>query len=197
MVEDFDGGNFRCPPWQQRLRAADLLELIRGTWLPPSVMAAAALMRHHPTSARRRFVAAATLVLLYTAALVTAGVASRPGVLSAGDWKCFDDWCITVRSTTATATGRRVTLEARNAGRGRAQRPDSPHVVLEPAGRPPVPVPVTGLDQQLNPGQTAALTCEVTWTGPGRLIVTEGGWPSRLVVGDENSPWHAHAGWNL
>jgi len=30
-----------------------------------------------------------------------------------------------------------------------------------------------------------------------RLVVIEGGWPSHVVIGDENSPWHADAGWPL
>jgi hypothetical protein len=30
-----------------------------------------------------------------------------------------------------------------------------------------------------------------------RLVVIEGGWPAHVVIGDENSPWHAHAGWTL
>lgn len=135
----------------------------------------------------------------YAAVLVGVGVASPSRDLATGAWKCFDDWCVTVRSSSplpdATRPGRRLTLAVRNAGRGRPQRPDSPRAYLDIAGRPPLAIDVPGLDQALTAGQTTTLTCSVDYPGPARLVVVEGGWPSRLVIGDENGPGHPHAGW--
>ncbi len=159
-----------------------------------------AALRHRGRSALRWGAATAVVVVAYAVALVAVGAASRPRTLADGQWKCFDDWCVTVASVTPTANGRDVTLQVRNAGRGRAQRPDAPQAYLDPAGQP---IEVDGLDQRLEPGQMATLHVslplpDATGGGPGaRLVVTEGGWPSRIVIGDENSPWHAHAGWTL
>jgi hypothetical protein len=160
-----------------------------------------AAVRRRARLALRCGAAVAVVVAAYTVALIAVGAASRPRTLADGQWKCFDDWCVTVASVAPSATGRDVTLQVRNAGRARAQRPDSPRARLDPAGRP---LEVDGLDQRLQPGQTATLRVSVPRPEPTgssspdtRLVVTEGGWPSRVVIGDENSPWHADAGWTL
>ncbi|GAA3290801.1 hypothetical protein Dvina_18955 [Dactylosporangium vinaceum] len=158
-----------------------------------------AALRGRTRSAVRLGSACVALVGTYAAALVAAGAASRPRTLAHGEWKCFDDWCVTVASATPAADGRDVTLLVRNAGRGRAQRPDAAQAYLEPGRRPLV---VAGLDERLDPGQTATLhvlvlRADVAGNAGTRLVVIEGGWPSHAVIGDENSPWHAHAGWAL
>lgn len=158
-----------------------------------------AALRRRGRSAARWGAAAAVVVVAYAVALLAVGATSRPRTLADGQWKCFDDWCVTVTAVAPTADGRDVTLQVRNAGRGRAQRPDAPHASLEPGGRP---LEVDGLDQRLEPGQTVTLHASVpladgTGASGARLVVTEGGWPSRVVIGDENSPGHAHAGWTL
>jgi hypothetical protein len=163
------------------------------------IAALVAALRRRTHSAMRRGAAAVVLVGTYAIALIAVGVASRAHTLSDGEWKCFDDWCLAVASATPAADGREVTLLVRNAGRGHAQRPDAPQAYLDPGRRP---LAIAGLDQRLDPGQTATLHVLVprsdTASGSGtRLIIIEGGWPSHVVIGDENSPWHAHAGWTL
>jgi len=158
-----------------------------------------AAMRRRSRSAVRLGAATVVLVGAYAIALVAVGVASRARTMSDGEWKCFDDWCVTVASAVPTGDGRDVTLLVRNAGRGRAQRPDAPQAYLDPSRRP---LEIAGLDQRLDPGQTATLHVLVPRSdlasGSGtRLVVIEGGWPSHVVIGDENSPWHADAGWPL
>ena len=174
-----------------------LILAVLGTVVLLVATLVAALRRRR--SALRWGMASAVVVVTYTVALVAVGAASRPGTLAEGQWKCFDDWCVTVAAVTPVANGRDVTLQVRNVGRGRAQRPDAPHAYLDPTGRP---LQVDGLDQRLEPGQTATLHAsvpspEMTGRSDARLVVTEGGWPSRVVIGDENSPWHAHTGWTL
>ena len=163
------------------------------------IAALVAAVRRRTRSAVRRGVATVVLLGAYAIALIAVGVASRPRALSDGEWKCFDDWCVTTASVVPVADGREVTLLVRNAGRGRAQRPDAPHAYLDPGRRP---LTLAGLDQRLDPGQTATLRVlvplsDMAGASGTRLVIIEGGWPSHLVIGDENSPWHAHAGWAL
>jgi len=142
------------------------------------------------------------LGVVYAATLVTVAITSRATTLAYGQVKCFDDWCVTVRSVTTPAGDgdrRQVTLVVTSRARGIDQRPDSPAVhLVTGAGSTPLRVP--GLDQRLAPGQAVTLVVLVT-VGPAarrpRLLVTEGGAPSRLVIGDENSPFHATSTWPL
>ena len=156
-----------------------------------------ALPRGRRRNARRSGTALLVLVMLYAAVLIGTSVSSRPRTLRGGEWKCFDDWCVTLSSVAPAPSGRELSLAVRNAGRGRVQRPDAPHAYLELVGRARIELHPAGLDQQLAAGQTAEVTCPIAWTGTGRLVVTEGGWPSRFVIGDENTAWHARTGWNL
>jgi hypothetical protein len=163
------------------------------------VAALVAAVRRRTRSAVRRGAAAVVLAGAYAIALIAVGVTSRARALSDGQWKCFDDWCVTVASVAPVADGREVTLLVRNAGRGRAQRPDAPQAYLDPGRRP---LAITELDKRLGPGRTATLHVLVPRSDMAdgsdtRLVVSEGGWPSHAVIGDENSPWHAHAGWRL
>jgi hypothetical protein len=101
-------------------------------------VAATALLRGRRRTARRSGAAVLVLVVLYAAVLIGASVSSRPRTLRAGEWKCFDDWCVTLSSAAPTPSGQELSLAVRNAGRGRVQRPDAPHAYLELTGRAPV-----------------------------------------------------------
>lgn len=69
-------------------------------------------------------------------------------------------------------------LLVRNAGRGRAQRPDAPQAYLDLGRRP---LAIAELDKRLDPGRTATLLVLVPRSDMAddydtRLVITEGGW---------------------
>ncbi len=99
-----------------------------------------------------------------------------------------------------------VTVQVRNASQRTAQKPDHPAFFLEdgherqylssPIGQQAVTQQPTW-ETRLQPGETQPRT--LVFDAPAslrqhtpqpRLGVTEGSWPTPLVVGDENSPWH-------
>ena len=142
------------------------------------------------------------VVVVYGVALAAVGLTSRARHLPYGQAKCFDDWCATLQSVVAVPgqDGRReLTVVVTSRARRAEQRPDSPAAYLVTAsGRARIPLP--GLDQRLAPGQMVdlrfALAVPASVRDP-QFLITEGGFPSRLVIGDENSPWHASATWPL
>jgi len=165
------------------------------------VLTSAAVVRGRRREARARGTAVLVVVGLYGVALAAVGLASRERHLAYGQVKCFDDWCVTVQSIVRVPEqeGRHVTVVVTSRARRVAQRPDSPaaYLVID-GGRARIAVP--GLDQRLAPGQTVDLSIAVAVPASARdpqLLITEGGFPSRLVIGDENSPWHAPATWAL
>lgn len=181
--------------------ALGLVAVVAGL-LAAGALAAAAWLRGQRRSAARRLVAGVTLGGLYAAGLLGVSVTSTERRLAIGEVKCFDDWCVTVRSAPHVAghsDQRHLAIAVLSRARRVAQRPDNPAAFLvTDAGEEQIRVP--GLDQRLAPGQEALL--QVTLTVPTaardpRLLVTEGGVPSQLVIGDENSPWHAHSTWPL
>jgi hypothetical protein len=152
--------------------------------------------------ARAVLVLTAGFVGLYTLVLLAVGATSRPEYLADGQWKCFDDWCVTVVSADAAVSGaadRLVVLQVWNSARRVTQRPDHPQAFLLTDGRA-TPISAPGLDQRLDAGRKA--TVRVLLRVPRQaadplLLVTEGGFPARLVIGDENSPGHAKSVWSL
>ena len=75
-------------------------------------------------------------------------------------------------------------------GRGVRARPDGhrDEVVLTALTQP-----VAGGTAVVLP----AITLDAPAFGRPKLVVTEGGWPSVAIIGDENSPFHAQPGWDL
>jgi len=153
--------------------------------------------------AAQRCAVAGAVVVTYGAVLGGVGLASRPVALALGAWKCFDDWCVTLVSASpapADPERRDVVLRVRSRARRVSQRPDDPRAVVLTAAGGAAQVAVPGLDQRLGPGDGADLRFALR-VAPGerdvRLQVTEGGFPSRLVIGDENGPWHAPAAWRI
>ncbi|HEY3437951.1 MAG TPA: hypothetical protein VGK35_09705 [Actinotalea sp.] len=156
----------------------------------------AALVRRDGTRARHWALLAVIVPSVYLGVLAAVGLTSRPHERALGEWRCFDDWCVTVSAVDRVdATTRLVHLQIRSDARRVHQRPDQPRVsVRSAAGN--VPVSVQGLDQRLGPGQRVSLEVTVTVTGADpRLVVEEGSVP--LVIGDEDSWWHARSGWPL
>ena len=167
-----------------------------------SLLAAASLARGHRRRARRRAAAVLAVVAAYAVALIAVGVTSSPRRLAPGQDKCFDDWCVTLRSV-ATLPGRddvrQLTVVVTSRARRVSQRPDGPAAYLmTDTGTMRIFLP--GLDQRPQPGQQVPLHTTLTIPAAAlapQLLVTEGGFPSRLVIGDENSPGHAKATWPL
>lgn len=135
---------------------------------------------------------------LYALVLVGVSVTTPAGSLAAGEWKCFDDWCVSLTSVVRTGDTVQVVLAVRNQGR-REQAPDTPRVWLDHQGRREE-VLVPGLGSRVAGGATRELP-PIQLTTPAaegpRLLVTEGGFPSVLVIGDENSPLHPQSAWQL
>jgi hypothetical protein len=149
-------------------------------------------------NARMAASVAAGTVILYGAALVVVSVASPARTLAVGEWKCFDDWCASVTSVSRTGDSVTVVLSVQNQGR-REQAPDTPRVWLIRNGhREEVIVP--GLNARV-PGGSVRRLPTMALTAPAsespQLVVTEGGFPSRLVIGDDNSPFHPQPAWAL
>jgi hypothetical protein len=131
---------------------------------------------------------------LYTASLLAVSLASKPRTLARGQWKCFDDWCATLKSSSQDSGGLHLVIGIRNNARG-AERPDAPHAYLVSNGHR-ITLTVPGLAQRLDSREGKALY--VTASRPARgtqLLITEGGFPSVVSIGDENSPLHARTTW--
>ncbi len=140
---------------------------------------------------------AGLLVTLYAVALVGVSATAPARSLATGEWKCFDDWCASVTSATRTGEIVQVDLAVRNQGR-REQAPDTPQVWLVHDGRRDKVV-LPALESRL-PGRSSQ-HLRVRVVAPATehplLLVTEGGFPSALVIGDENSPLHPQPAWQL
>lgn len=156
-------------------------------------------------AARRRWrqslraaLAAGLLVAVYAVSLVGVSVTAPAGSLATGEWKCFDDWCASVTSAVRTGDTVRVVLAVQNQGR-REQAPDTPRAWLLHHGRRDE-VAVPGLASRL-PGGSSRQLPPIRLTAPEaelpRFLVTEGGFPSALVMGDDNSPCHPQPSWLL
>lgn len=141
---------------------------------------------------------AGATVIVYAVALLVVSVATPARSLTVGEWKCFDDWCASVTSVTRTRDAVLVTLSVRNQGR-REQAPDAPRVWLVHAGHRDQ-VMVAGLASRVPGGsvhQLAPIELTAPTTESPRLLVTEGGVPSLLVIGDDNSPLYPQPSWPL
>jgi len=164
------------------LMAAVLVLVVRRSW----------------RSARVTSMVAGVIVIAYAAALMVFSVTTPVRSLTMGEWKCFDDWCASVTSVTRTGDSVLVSLSVENQGR-REQAPDSPRVWLVHHGVRDEVI-VAGLSSRV-PGGSVRQLPEIRLVSPAsdspQLVVTEGGFPSRLVIGDDNSPFHPQPGWPL
>ena len=147
---------------------------------------------------------------IYMAALLITSLTSTSGVLPLNQNKCFDEWCAAaVAIAQLPAAGGNqdfaVTLKISNTGRGRAQRPDSPHVFVIDAAQKRYDVSPAGqsayesqngaqpaLNQLIQAGTSfiTTLVFRLPADTKANLVITEGGWPTFFIVGDEGSLWH-------
>ena len=167
--------------------------------------------------ARRQYAPARTMGLvlgggvgIYMAALVMTSLTSTSGVLPLNQNKCFDEWCAAVVKINPlpAANGAQdfaVTLKISNTGRGRAQRPDSPHVFVVDTTQKRYDVSLDGqsayesqngpqpaINQLIQAGMTftTTLVFRLPTDIKANLVITEGGWPTYFIIGDEGSLWH-------
>ena len=150
------------------------------------------------SGARVTSVVAGLIVIVYGVSLIVVSLTTPVRSLAMGEWKCFDDWCASVTSLTRTGDSVLVSLSLQNRGR-REQAPDSPHLWLVLHGVRDEVI-VAGLSSRV-PGGSVRQLPQIRLVSPAsdnpQLVVTEGGLPSRLVIGDDNSPFHPQPGWQL
>jgi hypothetical protein len=156
-------------------------------------------------AARRRWrqsamtmVVLAVVVTAYGVSLVVASASAPARDLAIGEWKCFDEWCASLTSVIRSGSAVEVVLSVQNRGR-REQAPDTPRVWLLHDGRrdqldlPDLASRIPGGSTRQLPGIRVVAPA----TDRPRLLVTEGGLPSVLVIGDDNSPFHPQSAWPL
>jgi hypothetical protein len=164
-------------------------------------------------------ISAAIWLAGYSVLLVGAALLTPQRVLEPLQERCFDEMCFSVLEATTqptvgageqtqTAQGLYyvVTVRLHNASQRTAQKPDHPAFFLDDGrGRHYLPSlaarqaigqqPVW--DAPLQPGETQLRT--MVFDAPANLVqqsplprlgITEGSWPTPLIIGDENSPWH-------
>jgi len=168
------------------------------------------LLRRQRSTVRRTGLLFGLLAGGYMAALVLVSVTSTSSTLPLNQKKCFDEWCAAVVSVDKIAAANssqdyRVTLQISNTGRGRAQRPDHPHVYVVDANnhsydesqaaqadyesRAGSQAPI---GQLIQAGSTFTTTrvFRLPEGAKAYLVITEGGWPTYLTIGDEGSWLH-------
>jgi hypothetical protein len=105
--------------------AAFFLIATTATVLALIVTAAAFAARHRWHQAMRTAFAACLVAALYTVALLVVSATASPRTLATGEWKCFDDWCVSLTSAVRSGDTVQVVLAVQNQGR-RQQAPDTP-----------------------------------------------------------------------
>jgi hypothetical protein len=157
---------------------------------------------------------------VYAALLLIASVTSAQQILGPGQEHCYDEMCFSVQKVTTaqTLTGGKkevkaagiyyvVSLQLRNDAKRVAQKPSHPQVwavdqqghtyagILASGDFPGAPVDSAQLwDQKLQAGESQVRTLAFDLPPAAAnpfLVVTEGGGPTFLIIGDENSPFHA------
>ncbi len=156
------------------------------------------LLRREWGGARRASTMFGLLVACYAGILLAFGLASRPVRLAVGQRKCFDDWCFVVTGVKKESGRLVVNVATINSGR-RTQAPDTPRAFVEVDGKASQ-VDFTGLGDRIEGGASREFVESLPVPEAAReveLYVTEGGFPSQLVIDDENSPFHAKSKWRL
>lgn len=174
-----------------------------------------ALLRRNQRQARNSLLGILGWLAAYAAVLLGASLLTPQTVLALHQEHCFDEMCFSVTQVaTAKTIGNAprqritngifyiVTVQLRNAALRAPEKPDSPSFVLvdtqghsydpsqeaqQAVGQQP------SWDSQLQPGEIQPR--EVVFDVPALLqqpglLISEGGWPTRLMIGDENSPFH-------
>lgn len=157
------------------------------------------VVKKNYAKSKRILIRALIFITIYLPLLVIFSLFSKENILSLNQDKCFDEWCVSVQNvekrTVDSSDLYKITLKVSNKGRGRTQRPDHPHLYLQDSqgknyetlsneGRP--------LNDQIE-AQTSFetyLNFELPKNAKGKLVITEGGGPTLVIIGDEQSLFH-------
>lgn len=179
------------------------------------IISSIALLKRNRRLARNTLLGILVWLIAYTIALLGVSLLTPQTVLALRHEHCFDEMCFSVTQVTTpktignsphqlTATGLFyvVTVQLRNAALRAPQKPDSPSFVLVDAqghSYSPSQAAQQGIEQQpewnsqLQPGEVQSreiiFDVSAVLRQPG-LLIAEGGWPTPLIIGDENSPFH-------
>jgi hypothetical protein len=141
-------------------------------------------------------IAAAVVSGAYTMALLMFSLTSHDRTIDLGQPKCFDDWCVTVMRAEHDDTSAIVEVEVKSQAARAQMRPDRPQVeVVDMRGRVFTPVSTSDppLNKELAPGEEFVKSFNFKVARNLQhpvVLVSEGGWLTRLIIGDENSYLH-------
>jgi hypothetical protein len=154
-----------------------------------------------------------SIALSYFAILLAFSLTSISTILPMGEDKCFDEWCAAViRSTkqvSQSTTVYYVTMRISNHGRGRAQKPDHPEIYVvdemghrydESLKEKEVFEKQFGAQRPIDSRIEAqsqfesVMVFSVPLGHTARVVITEGGFPTPLIIGDEGSFLHKKSG---
>lgn len=156
---------------------------------------------------------------VYTTALLLVSFTTPQRVLAMGEEHCFDEMCFSVQNVVPSKTlgaGSQqltaggifyiVTVQLRNDAKRVAQKPSDPGIwIQDQQGRSYTQILGAGdalgqtldanrlWDQKLQAGESQARTLAFDLpadTANPLLVIAEGGGPTFLIIGDENSPFH-------
>jgi hypothetical protein len=149
------------------------------------------------------------IVLGYFILLLAFSLTSKTTTLPLNQDKCFDEWCASViginKKSFDTTTTYFVTIQISNHGRGRAQKPDSPAVyVVDDQEIKYVESEKAKSEYEKQHGQQRLITSRIDAQSnyqttmvfvlpkgrKGNVVITEGGFPTPLIIGDEGSILH-------
>jgi hypothetical protein len=150
-----------------------------------------------------------SIIFVYFVILLTFSLTSKEKALPMKQDKCFDDWCASVidvsKTTTDNATTYIVTLQISSHARGRAQEPDNPFIyVVDEQGTiyPESETVKSTYEKQYGKQRPissridaqSSYQTNMVFLLPtrrkGSLVITEGGFPTPLIIGDEGSLLH-------
>ncbi len=178
------------------------------------------LVTRRRKAAARIGLGVAAWIGIYAAALLLVSLTTPQRELAMGEEHCFDEMCFSVQNVATSKTldeGNQklttggifyiVTVQLRNDAKRVAQKPSDLAIwIQDNQGRSYTQILGAGdalgqpldasrlWDQKLQAGESQARTLAFDLpadTAEPRLVITEGGGPTFLIIGDENSPFHA------
>jgi hypothetical protein len=182
------------------------------------------LVRGQTTRARMLGVFIITWLAIYTGLLLAVSLASRSPTLETGQEHCFDEMCFSVQEVTqsdslesghAKGVFYIIHLRLHNAARRAAQKPSNPQIWVADAQGHDYPQMISAeqghAGQQvsaaelwvgrLNPGETAdrlvAFDLPANISLPVLMISEGSGFPTNVIIGDENSYLHSRTTFRL